>query len=288
MGPPKQNVDRSRVGGLYGMLRHFPKEMKGKSFDKSDSQIGVPEALRERGLAVPERWAFDWGQVAWFFSFLKENADFFSEADRARILERHLYESLWMAGESAARGWVSRETRVADAGSGPGLPGYLYHCLEAKPEVTLWDSSRRRLGRLEKAAVGQERLRFRYERLEETRAPTFDFVTIRALIPFPFCVELVSGLVTVGGRVLYAAASDVIPEAAGEFLDRLGFVSRETIAAPELAFLGQRCFYLLAKTRRTPQAFPRPWKELRKAIETWEKSSPSPTKRAESAKPPRP
>ena len=239
------------------------------------------EALDRAGLARPEGARFDWDQLAWYYSFLRQNADFFSARDRDRILERHLLESIWMAGVASERGLVSRETEVLDAGTGPGLPGFVFRCLDPAPAVTLNDSSRRRLGRLQQAAAADAGLRFSYDRLEEIRHGRFDLVTIRALIPFPFCVELVAGAVREGGHVLYASAAPAVLERESIFLDALGFVSRETVPAPALSFLGSRFFYLLLKTRQTPHPYPRPWTTILKALDTWEKSSPWPTRRAE-------
>ena len=230
---------------------------------------------------LPPGAAFDWDRLAWYYSFLCKNADFFSAADRERILERHLFESMWMAAAAVRHGLVSRETSVLDAGTGPGLPGFVFCCLAPRPSVTLVDSSRRRLGRLEEALPGNDGPRFSYARLEEIKKGTFDLVTIRALIPFPFCIEAVAGAVREGGTVMYASASPTILARDETFLAELGFVSRETLAAPELAFLGARHFYLLLKTGPTRHPYPRPWKNILKALETWEKSSPWPTRREE-------
>lgn len=255
--------------------------MKSKTEGEQFSGEGVHAALEGKGLRLPGGSGFNWTRVDWYYAFLTENADFFSTADRARILERHLYECMWMAGALTERGLVSRETKVLDAGTGPGLPGFLFHCLDPAPDVTLMDSSRRRLGRLERAAAADPKLHFRYGRLEELTAEEFDIVAIRALVPFPFCVELVARSVRVGGLVVYASTASSLTTKEARLIGELGFVSRETVAAPDLAFLGERFFYLLLKSRRTPYPYPRPWKDIQKAIEQWEKSSPWPTKKAE-------
>lgn len=283
--------------------------MKSKITNSPHSKTPVERELEAAGLRLPQDGvSLDWHKVQWYYDFLLANRDFFSKADEQRILSRHLYESLWLAQTLASTAIVSRETRVLDAGSGPGLPGFLVACLKDAPPTTLADSSRRRLGRLEQARPPVEGLEFLYARLEEDRRARFDVVTIRALIPFPFCVELVAGVTKPNGLIVYAAAGGEIgngqqgeaqsqtfeprltrgaasatntlsdtgaargPSAReADFLKKLGFVPRETIAAPELALLGQRSFYVLEKTGKTPPAFPRSWTLIKQAISQWEK-----------------
>jgi len=235
------------------------------------------EALRIRGLSVSEELEarFDWDAVSGFFEFLhefNERGGFFSRGDSEKILERHVYECLVFVDYVTSRGRVSRETTVCDAGSGPGLPGYLFSCLKAPPRLTLADSSRRRLALLEnfhKTGRDPRDVRFAYVRLEEC-SQQFDVITLRALIPFPFSVELITRLQKIGGQAFLSLGHP--PE--GFDLTHLGYVSRETFHPPELASLGARTFLHLSKTRKQDSLYPRPWKTIQEEIRSCRESTP--------------
>ena len=232
----------------------------------------IPEIL---SLYEPER-------VQAYYEFLVEQNEpggFFSKNDSDRILERHLFESLVFGYYVTSKLNVSRETKIADAGSGPGLPGFLFACLKEPPALTLFDSSKRRLGLLEKFvaenslfASGRKRIRFRYERLEEARGK-FDLVVLRALIPFPFSVEIISGLQTGAGQIAINGTLDFkkISHREKEYLKRLGYVSRETIRPSELTFLGERTINILLKTGPAVKGYPRNWKQIKEEMKRWEK-----------------
>jgi len=234
----------------------------------SEQSLGISQTLRE---------ALDWDRVDRFAEFLKEKNEiggFFSRPDAERILERHVYENLIFLDYVASRRKVSRETRVGDAGSGPGLPGYLFACLRESPVVTLIDSSRRRLSILEDAhgewaKDGDQRVRFVYGRLEELKE-TYDIITMRALIPFPFSVEVVSRLQGRGGH-LFIAGSEFSEEE--KFLRKLGYVSRETFTPPELAFLGRRSILHLEKISKQDSLYPRSWKIIQQDLQKWKEST---------------
>lgn len=239
------------------------------------NRLDLPGILRKRGLSVSEDMEsrFDWEAVAAFSAFLEEfneRGGFFSKGDAERILERHLYECLVFVDYVARRAPVSRETEVCDAGSGPGLPGYLFSCLHNAPRLTLTDSSRRRLGLVEVfhgKRAGAPRIEFAYERLEESRKQ-FDVITLRALIPFPFSVEIITRLQKIGGQAFLSLGQ---PPEPGD-LTYLGYVSRETYIPAELAALGARSFLHLVKTRKQDSLYPRPWKIIQEEIRTCRES----------------
>lgn len=231
-------------------------------------------AIRSRGLELSERMEgrFDWNAVGEFYSFLQdqnERGGFFSRGDADKILERHVYECLIFVDYVASASPVSRETTLCDAGTGPGLPGYLFACLHESPRLTLVDSSRRRLGLLEQyhAQTGRPSIDFGYVRLEELRA-TFDVITLRALIPFPQSLELVTSLQRVGGRVFLS-----LGRSPGPVPQELGYVSRETYTPPELSFLGARTFLHVEKIKKQNSLYPRPWKTIQQEIRSCREST---------------
>lgn len=232
------------------------------------------EDIQQRGLTVPaavvER--FDESRLQWFSDFLsKSNASggFFSEADAGRILERHLYECLLLVTALVSTDFYVPLHGVADVGSGPGLPGFLFACLKTPPPVTLIDSSRRRLGLLERAMASFDpapQVRFVYDRVESL-TNRFDLVTARALVPYPHVVEVLGGIVRHGGRIALAMASVEPPDPEDEsYLRALGFVEETVISMPELHFLGERSLRILSRVADPQPGYPRRWPRIRREI----------------------
>lgn len=216
--------------------------------------------------------AFDEDKVGIYCDFLVDNNErysFFSRNDGERILERHLYECLIGVFYVSSALKVSRETRLADVGTGAGLPGFLFACLREPPELYLIDSSKRKLGILEefcKPMTCFEDVHFVYGRAEEIEA-NFDLVVMRALIPFPYVVELLCRLQDPGGSLaLFSTLSGDIIQQEQSYLDPLGYVSRETLQPTELEFLGRRSINLLQKTSATKNGYPRDWKFIKALI----------------------
>lgn len=247
--------------------------------------MSLKEEFQQAGLPIAALDDFDGGCLEWYYSFLcQENTvgGFFSAGDAHRILERHFFEALVFARESlrcfaGITGHnVSRETRILDAGTGPGLPGFLFHAHQSRPDVTLLDSSRRRLGLLEAHLKKSERSmqfpRFCYERLEEHNG-IYDLIIMRALIPFPACMELICQLQNPGGMVsLSLGVPPLETPAMREYLAALGYVSRETIQPPDLEFLGKRSFKILLKASAPRKPYPRNWKRIKESIQEWTES----------------
>lgn len=274
----------------------------------------VWQQLSDRGVAVPPQLTacFDEHILDVFLAFLHERnqeGGFFSAADGERILERHLFESLVMVEHLTRLLPITATSSVADVGSGPGLPGFLFCALKESPHVTLIDSSRRRLGLVEKhlAGVVEPPPTFLYRRAEEVGgvAPagrpgkksgrrkvagkrggrraestaddnvepaghndehTFDLVTARAFVPFPFSVELVCRMVAPGGYLALATAG--LPEAPPNApqLSELGFEVTAAVPLEELAFLGERHILLLRRVSRPARVYPRMWSVIQSEI----------------------
>lgn len=242
--------------------------------------------IQKRGHPVPEDLEdlYNTEQIWDYFQFLEDQNEiggFFSKADTERIFDRHLYESLLFSIAVCAEYYVatghpvSRETSILDAGSGPGLPGYLFTSLKETPRVTFLDSSQRRLKRLadyvaEKNPEDQgDRLKFQYRRAEEYTG-NYPLIVSRALIPYPAIVELLAHLQKPGDVMILWSAPDTLPPVkVNEYLDLLGYVSRETVAIPELTFLGRREIIVLKKQRASRKGYPRKWKQIKDSIAEW-------------------
>ena len=233
--------------------------------------------LREQGLMDGLEKHFQPERVQAYYDFLSQHPYFFSKADRTRILERHLYESIVFCFYVTS--YISKrlpdvplnQIRIMDAGTGPGLPGFCFTCLYQKPEVFLLDSSRRKLGKLEAWAATspyaeKQKLHFIYERVEGHKAK-YDCITARAFVPLALMLKLFCPLQKKGGTLAVSAAQIKISKKAGSLMEKLGYVSRETIFPKELQFLGLRQILLLEKSMDGVPKGLACWQQLQAAFE---------------------
>lgn len=237
------------------------------------------EKMFEAGLDINEtiKNKFSGERLNFFYQFLLETNEkygLFSKSDTERILDRHLYESMIFVHHLTEAFPVSRETAVADVGTGPGLPGMLFACMQEPPDLTLIDSSKRKTELLEIALLETtlfEKIRFIYERVENIKKK-YSIVVSRAVVPFPHMAEVAYPLWSEGGILAMAAGKIEITDRIRAYLGGLGVVSRETIQLPELAFLGERSIIVLSKISRSKKGYPRQWKKIKEEIEAWRKS----------------
>ena len=148
--------------------------------------------------------------------------------------------------------------RVADLGTGGGVPGLVLAAAWPESEVVMVESSARRAEWLRAVAValGLDRALVLEGRAEELahrpdRREHFDLVTARSFASPPATAEIAAGFVAVGGGVLVSEpprASDRWP---AEPLQRLGLDARQFSSAS-----GAR-YVCLRKTRTTPADLPR-------------------------------
>ena len=154
--------------------------------------------------------------------------------------------------------------RLADVGSGGGLPGLPLKIALPALEVTLIESNRRKAAFLVAAAAqlgltGVEVIPARAE--EAGRDPrlreAFDAVTVRALAHMAVLAELCLPLVRVGGRLLaMKAGAEAEVEAAIPALEALGGRLAGIVPAPSPARArGQ--VVIVEKTGPTPDRYPR-------------------------------
>ncbi len=214
---------------------------------------------------------FDWNRIGRYQDFLirqNERGGFFSKNDAAVIFERHILDCLLFVWKLKEEGLVSRETKVADVGTGPGLPGFIFLCLKQLPSVILIDSQRRKLFLLEEEVMHgnlsevKDRITFSYERAEDMKAK-FDVVTSRAVVPYPFMIEVASNLVKRGGVLCpYLGQLRFDDSVEKRVLQYSGFHIKKEIELSELDFLGKRHIKILQKDSDTKPGYPRLWKDI--------------------------
>ncbi len=126
-------------------------------------------------------------------------------------------------------------SRVADVGSGNGLPGIVLACLAEGLKFSLVESVSRKCRFLERAAqrlaLGHVRvLNVRSEELAAEERESFDLALARALAPFEVACELLSPLVKVGGKVVLYKGPGLTEEMEG----KLGLASYLGLSAPKV------------------------------------------------------
>jgi 16S rRNA (guanine527-N7)-methyltransferase len=118
--------------------------------------------------------------------------------DIEAMLPRHLLDSLAILPYVAG-------ARVADAGSGAGLPGLPLAIAAPERRYTLIDAGAKKVRFLRHVTsrLGLAQVEVVHARLEDYPAPAgFDTVTARALAPLPRMLELAGHLCRPGGRIL--------------------------------------------------------------------------------------
>ncbi|MEM7179413.1 MAG: RsmG family class I SAM-dependent methyltransferase [Spirochaetota bacterium] len=233
----------------------------------------VQQQIQEKlpSLADEILQTFDAQKVAAYYDFLEEKNEvggFFSKQDTARILERHILESICFVYYVSKQKNVSRETQIADVGTGPGLPGYLFLCLISKPNITFIDSQKKRLALLQDFTKSENMdAKFLYKRVEEIRDLKFDIAVTRAVIPYPFSVEVIVRILKQGGFYIpFLGKKSYALDKEKSYLKSNGYTLSKEIILTELDFLGERHIKFLKKERKAVHGYPRTWKQIHKEI----------------------
>jgi 16S rRNA (guanine527-N7)-methyltransferase len=177
-------------------------------------------------------------------------------------VSRHLDHSLGFA-EVARSVLGAPPTRLADLGTGGGVPGLVLAVAWPETDIVLVESSVRRADalRADAEALGLDRVRVLEGRAEEQAhdrecREQFDLVTARSFGPPPVTAEIAAGFVSVGGIVLVSeppgphdrGTGDRWPEAP---LEGLG------LDPPHFSTARGAHYVWLRKTRPTPADRPR-------------------------------
>jgi 16S rRNA (guanine527-N7)-methyltransferase len=177
--------------------------------------------------------------------------------DRADVHQVHIADSL--AGLEVAA--VREAARIADLGSGAGLPGLVLAIERPETEVVLVESIGKKCAWLQRtvAALGLENVRVACARAEELEEAPFDVVTARALAALPVLCEYAAPLLREGGvLVAWKGAVSEREEADGlHAAEVLGLVREEVRAVEPYPGSERRTLHVFRKVAPTPAGYPR-------------------------------
>lgn len=201
---------------------------------------------------------------------LNQNAEFNLTSDRYPALQwsRHVEDGLLGAKMIEDKlGRPPSGLRIADIGSGGGMPGLIWAILWPEAEVHLIESVEKKAEFLRRAAkhLNPEKIHVIQDRAEksgqlaETREH-FDWVTARAVGPLGELAEYAMPLLKIGGWAIAIKGEEGLDE---ELKDsrrafRLLGGAEPPLRLPYVRPDGKACnLILVRKTERTPSTYPR-------------------------------
>lgn len=125
--------------------------------------------------------------------------------DPAEMVSKHLLDSLAMHRYVDAIGVDGAPGRLADLGTGAGLPGIPLAIAKPGLQVTLVESNGKKARFMREAVrqLGLKQVRVAESRIEALDEPgAYDAITARALATLPLIVELGGHMLRPGGRLL--------------------------------------------------------------------------------------
>jgi 16S rRNA (guanine527-N7)-methyltransferase len=177
--------------------------------------------------------------------------------DPHKAIDVHLADSLSALAVPA----LCAAHRIADLGSGAGLPGLPLALALPDARVVLVESQRRKCAFLQRAieALGLTNAEVACVRVEELPHPSCDAVTARALASLPVLCEYAAPLLVEGGvLVAWKGAIDAAEDADGlAAAAALGLRREEVRAVEPYAGSERRTLHVVRKIAPTPPGYPR-------------------------------
>ena len=185
--------------------------------------------------------------------------------DPVEAAKLHLLDSLTLLTTADLK-----DKRLIDIGTGAGLPGVPLKLAEPSIDLTLLDSTAKKIdwlaGLLPQLGSGANCVCARAEEFAQEHRESYDVATSRAVARLRLLAELCLPLVKVGGW-FYALkgpdAEDEVREAA-QAIRMLGG-GRAEIVRVEVPGAGvSHCIVKIRKTAPTPEKYPRAWAKIKK------------------------
>lgn len=156
---------------------------------------------------------------------------------------------------------VREATRIADLGSGAGLPGLALAVASPDASVTCVESARRKAAFISEAAsaMGLENVAVRPVRVEEWTGARCDAVCARALAPLAVLVEYAAPVLRLGGSLVAwkGAVSDEEASAGSEAASLVGLAPRDPVQVHPFPAARHRWLHVFEKVTETPSRYPR-------------------------------
>ena len=181
------------------------------------------------------------------------------------LAEKHFLDSLSIFDLPG----IDFDTEVLDIGTGPGFPGIPYAIVRKKANVTLLDSSGKKIDFIDRGIKlidinNAVTVLGRAEDIVKDRREQYGLAISRAVAPFNILLELAAGFVKCGGTfVAYkgASAEKEVAEA-GSSYKILGFGAPEIVNADLRDF--DHKFVVMKKEKETPLKYPRSYGAIKK------------------------
>jgi 16S rRNA (guanine527-N7)-methyltransferase len=223
----RREAGRPHAGGRKGAPR-IP-ERPGMPRTSHRAPISIPPVCAPPEAVVQLLW--HWGERAaeiqaklsrYIEILLRANAEFNLTADRQpdEQWRRHIEDALLNARAiEQIAGAPTAGLRIADVGSGGGMPGIVWAILWPQAKVALIETTDKKARFLERAAnlQGLTNVTVIAERAELVAhqpgdRERYDWVSARALAALPVLAELTLPLARIGGSVFAIKGSDIADE----------------------------------------------------------------------------
>jgi 16S rRNA (guanine527-N7)-methyltransferase len=181
-----------------------------------------------------------------------------SITDPTEFVIKHLEDTLALVKQCD---W--QQKKVLDVGSGGGFPGIVLLIMHPTIQLTMMDSTLKKVEFLRKALahleLKAEVVNARAEDWITNNREAFDIVTARAVAPLQVLVEWCVPYVKIGGMfVAMKSRVDEELKSANNCISKTGGMLAETIPYSLSMNMGERTLVIIKKTTATPVEYPRP------------------------------
>lgn len=227
------------------------------------------QGARELGLSFSQDQHSEFARLVEHLVDWNSRMNLTAVRDPTGIAVKHILDSLTCL---AAVSFPDR-ARVLDVGTGAGFPGLVLKIARPDLDVTLLDSTQKKLSFIDHAllALGLTHAQSLFGRAEELgygepHREAYDIVVARAVAPMRILSELCLPFVCVGGTFLAMKGPSVAAEihASSSTVTRLG----GRFATPvhfDLPFGGgERAIIPIHKSHLTPTGYPRHYRDIRR------------------------
>lgn len=155
---------------------------------------------------------------------------------------------------------------LLDIGSGSGTPGIILKILFPKMNLTILESNLKKIKFMSNLCelLGFDDVIFLHQRAEEileNQKEKFDYVTSRAVASLKILLEISTPYLKINGLLIEPKSTNYQNEyeAAKDIIDVLGI---ELLEIKEITFCKNHFIFVFKKLFKTPNKFPRAWKEI--------------------------